>query len=206
MRHTIRVNGCALTILCSQTPIAEPDFLDLDAVPGKDTTGSAFVTSPPSPSINLPPADTPPVAHNNLSDASIIPETPSDALQPSSLLGRSAEYGTELAAAAVRALKEEEKDHVGQIKDQIAAAQNIAKRRLAPHIASVNASNENQGDEALPVMDKEDAQAPSVEHKHDVILDMEGYHSRERSDRTVTDSDRDIENVVDGLRHEVKRQ
>lgn len=196
-----------MTVPCSQTPIAEPDFLDLHAVPGKDATGSsASTTIPPPPFVKLPPEDRPQVAHESLPGAPTIPETPSEILQPSSLLGRSTEYGTELTAATVRALKEEEKDHVGRVKDQIAAARNIAKRRLAPHIPSVNVSNEDQGDEVLPVMDKEGAQAPSVEYKHDVVLDIEGYHSRERSDRTVTGSERGVEIATHGIHHEVKKQ
>jgi hypothetical protein len=157
------------------------------------------------PFVELPPADKPLVAHKTLSDAPTIPETPSEVLQPSSLLGRSTEYGTELAAATIRALKEGEKDHVGRIKDQVAAAQNIAKRRLAPHTPPVNV-DEDQGDEALPVMDQKDARAPSVEYKHDVVLDMEGYHSRERSDRTVTGSERSVETGTHGVHHEVKKQ
>lgn len=189
-----------------QTPIAEPDFLDLDGVLGKHTTGSASATSPPPPIIKLASADISPVAHDDFHDASIIPETPSEVLQPSSLLGRSTEYGSELAATAVRAFREEKQDHVGRIKDQIAAAQNIAKRRLASNIPSVKVGNEDQGDEALPVMDKGGAQAPPVEYKHDVVLDMEGYHSKERSDRTVTGSERDAETVADGVHHEVKKQ
>jgi len=189
-------------------PIAEPDFLDLDAVPGKDATatGSAPATTTPTPFIDLPPADSPLVAHGNLPDASTIPETPSEVLQPSSLLGRSTEYGTGLAAAAVRALKEEEKDHVDQIKDQFATAQNITKRRLAPHIPSIKVGNEDKGDEALPVMGTEGVQAPSVAYKHDVVLDMEGYHSRERSDRTVTGGEIDVATVANGVRHEVKKR
>jgi hypothetical protein len=191
-----------LTVLCSQTPIAEPDFLDLDAVPGKDVTDTGN-ESPPAPFIDLPPADTPPGAHDNPPDASTIPETP-EVLQPSSLLGRSTEYGIELAAEAVRALKEEETDHVGRVKDQIAVAQHIAKRRLAPHMLSINAGNEDQGDDTLPAMGTEDVQAPLVAYKHDVVLDMEGYHARERSDRTVTCGE--IDTVADKVHHEVKKQ
>lgn len=158
-----------------------------------------------SPFVELPPVDRPLVAPENLPDAPTIPETPSEALQPSSLLGRSTEYGTELAAATIRALKEGQKDHVGRIKDQVAAAQNIAKRRLAPHIPSVNVRDEDQGDEALPVMDQKEARTPSVEYKHDVVLDMEGYHSRERSDTTVTDSERSVETGTHGVHREVKK-
>jgi phosphatidate phosphatase LPIN len=193
-----------LTILLSQTPIAEPDFLDLDAVPSQDTTatGSVSATPPPAPLIDLPSADTPLVAHDNLPDASTIPETPSEVLQPSSLLVRSTGLGTELAATAGRALKEEEKGHVGQIT----AAQNITKRRLAPHLPSIKVGNEDQGDEALHGVSTEGVQAPSVAYKNDVVLDMEGYHSRERSDRTVTGGEIDIETVADGVPHEVKKQ
>ena len=192
----------------SQTRIAEPDFLDLDAVPGKDTTptGSVFATSPPAPFIDLPPADTPPVAHDNFSGGSTIPETPSEVLQPSSLLVRTAEFGTGLAATAVRALKEEEKDHVSQFKVQTATAQNFAKKRLAPHLPSIQVGNKDKGDESLPDISTEGVQAPSVAYKHDVVLDMEGYHSKERSDGTVTGSDVGVETVADGVRHKVMKQ
>ena len=186
-----------MTVSHSQTPIAEPDFLDLHAGSSGSTT---------SPFVKLPPADRPPVAHKNIPDALTISETPSEILQPSSLLRRSTEYGTQLAGASIRALKEEGKDHVGRVSDQIAAVQNIAKRRLAPHIPSMNVSNEGQGDEALPVTGQEAAQAPSVEYKHDVVLDMEGYHSRERSDRTATGSERVFETGIHGVHHEVKKQ
>lgn len=189
-----------MTNLFSQTPIAEPDFLDLDAIPDQDTTATPPATPPPAPFIDLPPADTPLVAHNDLSDASTIPETPSEVLQPSSLLVRSTRFGTELPATAARALKEEEKGHVGQFKD---AAQNITKRRLAPHLPSIKVGGEDQGDESLPAMSAEGVQAPSISYKNDVVLDMKGYHSRERSDRTVTGGEIGVENRVP---HEMKKQ
>ena len=196
-----------MIVLFWQTPIAEPDFLDLDAVHGTATTATGGVpaTSLPTPFIDLPPADTPPVAHDNLPETS-IPETPSEVLQPSSLLVRSTEFGTGLAATAVRVLKEEVKDHVGQFKDQTAATQNIADKRLALHLPSRKAGNEDKRGEALPHMSTEGVQAPSVAYKHDVVLDMEGYHSRERSDGTATGSEVGIESVADGVRHEVKEQ
>jgi phosphatidate phosphatase LPIN len=194
----MRVIGCVLTVLRSQTPIAEPDFLDLDAVPGKDATGNASAMSPPPSFIKLPPAGSPPAAHEDLPDTSTIPETPSEVLRSSFLLGRPTEYGTELAAAEVRALKDEERKHMGKIKDQIAPTQDFAKR----HIPSVKVGTADQGDEALPVIDERRAKAPLVEYKHDVVLDMEGYHSRERSDRTVTGSERSVE--TEGVRHEIK--
>jgi phosphatidate phosphatase LPIN len=194
-----------INVLYLQAPIAEPDFLDLNAIPGKDAE-SASATSPPPPFIELPPVGAPLVVHDNLPDAFTIPETPSKVLQPSSLLGHSSEYGTGLAAAAVRVLREEEKECDGQIKDQITAAQNIAKRRLVSHIPTIKVGNEDGGDEALPITGEEGAQAPPVEYKQDVVLDMEGYHSRERSDRTVTGSERDIGAMVDGVRHGVKKQ
>lgn len=197
-----------MIVLFSQTPIAEPDFLDLDAVQGTATaaTGSASATSLHTPFIDLPPADTLPIAHENLPHTSTIPETPSEVLQPSSLLVRSTEFGTGLAATAVRALKEEVKDHVGQFKDQTVAAQNFADKRLSLHLPSRKVGNEDKGGDALPYMSTEGVQAPSVAYKHDVVLDMEGYHSRERSDGTVTGSEVGIEAVADGVRHEVKEQ
>lgn len=141
--------------------------------------------------------------HNNLSDASTIPETPSEVLQPSSLLVRSTGFGTELAATAARALREGENAHVGQFKD---AAQNITKRRLAPHLPSIRVGSEDQGDESLPVMSAEGVQAPSIAYKGDVVLDMKGYHSRERSDRTVTGSEIGVENMANRVPHEMKKQ
>ena len=197
-----------MTVYFSQTRIAEPDFLDLDAVPGKDTTptGSVFATSPPAPLIDLPPTDTQPVARDNLTGGSAIPETPSEILQPSSLLVRTTEFGTGLAATAVRALKEEEKDHIGHFKDQTATAQNFAKERPAPHSHSIQVGNEDKGDESLPDMSTEGVQAPSVAYKHDVVLDMEGYHSKERSDGTVVGSEVGVENMADGIRHKVTKQ
>ena len=191
-----------MTILFSQTPIAEPDFLDLDAIPSKDTstTGSVSATPPPAPFIDLPPEGTPLVAHDSLPDASTIPETPSEVLQPSSFLVRPTGFVTELATTAVRALKEEGKDHVSQTS----AAQNITKRQ--PHSPSTKVGNEDQGDETLPVASTEGVQAPSVAYKNDVVLDMEGYHSRERSDRTITNDEIGVETVADGVTHEVKKQ
>ena len=200
----MHVIGCTLIILFSQTPIAEPDFLDLDAIPSKDTTatGSVSATSPPTPFIDLPPEGTPLVAHDTLPDASTIPETPSEVLQPSSFLVRPTEFVTELATTAVRALKEEGKDHVGQTS----AVQNITRRQLPPHLPSTKVGNEDQGDETLPVVSTEGVRAPSVAYKNDVVLDMEGYHSRERSDRTITSGEIGVETVADGLTHEVKKQ
>lgn len=55
-------------------------------------------------------------------------------------------------------------------------------------------------------MSTERVQAPSVAYKHDVVLDMEGYHSKERSDGTVTSGEVGVETVADGVRHKVMKQ
>lgn len=168
----------------------EPDFLDLDAVPVNEDKNVVLGTLPVG---TLPehPFDAPEVSAEELQ---AVLHDPTEALAPSTLLGRAAHYGAHLGSAAVEALKEEEEERVGKLKDRITAAHQIAAKRvgLKKHFIGRSGSGgvgSQKGDEALPDLDSEDAQPPEVEYKKDVVLDMDGYHSRERSDQTVMAED-----------------
>lgn len=148
------------------------------------------------PIASLPPVVEPPPVPKNAQD--ILP-TPTEALAPSSLLGRTAKYGAHLGSAAIRAVMEEQQERAGKLKDRVTVAQNMAARRLGLKMNVSPGDGADKGDEALPDLDGEAAQPPDVLYGSDVVVDMEGYHSRDPSDQTVTgDDDRpQFRDVVD---------
>jgi phosphatidate phosphatase LPIN len=94
------------------------------------------------------------------------------------------QYGKELGEAALRAVKEEETERMGQLQDQFKATQNIIFNQTRKISSGTLRVAPDRGDEVLPVH-KPTGSPPPVAALSDVVLDMAGYHSKEASDRTV---------------------
>ncbi|KAG8826985.1 hypothetical protein FRB91_000151 [Serendipita sp. 411] len=163
-KEIINVNEEQDEKLANQDMIPEPDFLDLDAI---STSAPKDAEVPPL--TKLPPS---------------VSAEPTTALAPDQAINPP--YATKadpwnVAEAALQAVKEEEKERVGQLKDKLIAAQNLVRNSTS---SSKSIPPESDiGDEVLPK--HKDVTPPPVAHLDGVVIDMAGYHSKEASDRTI---------------------
>ncbi|KAI0941358.1 hypothetical protein AcW1_004905 [Taiwanofungus camphoratus] len=155
----------------------EPDFLDLDA-----TASPEELTLPPD---SVPDTKTQP---SGLSLTKPLPE--GEGVTPSSLLSRTAQLGKAVISAAAEMEKSQRdrmkdktmKEAVSELEDdEQTFLQN--KPGAAPNTAKDTTKNylESKGDEMLPEVRDLDAQGPGVVYTDDMVFDMEGYHSHQRS-------------------------
>jgi phosphatidate phosphatase LPIN len=155
----------------SQDAIPEPDFLDLDATQPPQTDG-------------VPPLTTLPPDAAKVQSALDAPAAP---LQSDNTPASSVEHGTGLMEAAAQMAKEEENERAGQLKDKLFATSNMVTNTLRRSKDNKAVPEPDIGDEALPNVPK--GTPPPIAHLPDVIIDMAGYHSKDASDQTVTDSE-----------------
>ncbi|KAI0340913.1 LNS2-domain-containing protein [Trametopsis cervina] len=172
----------------SESGEQEPEFLDLNAGASEE---AAF------------PSQTSSTSDANQPDVSVESHTPEDANEGTSLpsvLTRTAEVGKaalgiarevektekdkfkdKTVKDALREVRTEERDY---LKDSLRAARDFSPSRYISTIGS------QRGDEVLPNVTDGNADAPDVLYGHDMVFDMEGYHShgKERSGETITQS------------------
>lgn len=138
--------------------------------------------TPPKAS-NVPPLTKLPPPDTGLS-SSLDGPAPTSAQEKSTPTKFPLNYGKELGEAALRAVKEEETERFGQLKDQFRAAQNIVSNQTHTRPSGPLRVPPDRGDEALPVH-KPTGSPPPVANLGNVVVDMAGYHSKDASDQTV---------------------
>ncbi|GJE84370.1 LNS2-domain-containing protein [Phanerochaete sordida] len=166
----------------------EPDFLDLNASDEpKDTSPqqqptAAHTTAPPN--------------AEQAGEASVAEQSKPGLLERTAAAGKAAiGMAREVGEAGVdklgdhqvkEAIKEVEHEKRSYVKDSLAAAKNLYSSASTPS----NGFPGEKGDEVLPEVPEKET-APDVAYGHDMVFDMEGYHSskshnKEKSDRTIT--------------------
>ncbi|EKM59320.1 uncharacterized protein PHACADRAFT_191669 [Phanerochaete carnosa HHB-10118-sp] len=168
----------------------EPDYLDLDASP--------------EPKDSPPPQQPSAAQPNTASDVNSSEEATVDEQAKVGLLARTAAAGKAALGMAreveragkdkledhqvKEAIKEVEREKRSYVKDSVVAAKNLYS------FPQSNGTTGDKGDEVLPSA-PEKADTPDVTYGHDMVFDVEGYHSskshtKERSDRTITSGGR----------------
>jgi phosphatidate phosphatase LPIN len=170
----------------------EPEYFDLDADEPEDQGRSDDVTTPTKTRGGRLLAE----SRSNSSGTINMLASVVEAAKPANLV----KTGTSLGKSVVQAVIQTERENAERLKDEISAAQNIA-RNLS---SGFRPANGDKGDEALPPVNNEEVRPNPVEYhsgnfhdytnvtvlkcEPDVVIDMAGYHERGASERTITDS------------------
>lgn len=164
----------------------EPDYLDLNAGPEPESAQQPDT------------ADVSSSASGSKEEATVAEQSTPGLLARTAAAGKAALGMAREAEKAgkdkledhevKKAMKEVEREKWSYVKDNIAAAKTLYSSQ------EPNGFPGEKGDEVLQ-RPPEDATAPDVTYGHDMVFDMEGYHSskshkKERSDRTVTSGGR----------------
>ncbi|TDL29651.1 LNS2-domain-containing protein [Rickenella mellea] len=169
--------------------LAEPEYLDLNGTPPiedpkRNRPSGLSLTKPVDVAHTLHTSDSALPTQVEASDD--IGNGSSSPTGPANILGRAAHLGKAIVKAAV----ETEKEHQAQVADKVDAARNAIANGYARWQGDKRTDNswEARGDEALPHVEEGEGSPPPVVYHGDVVLDMAGYHSKTRSDETITNS------------------
>ncbi|KAI0700568.1 Lipin/Ned1/Smp2-domain-containing protein [Cytidiella melzeri] len=165
--------------------LQEPEFLDLNAENSDQSAQASHTSDGQQP---------------DLSSEDHPSEERQESVHSSSVLARTADIGKAALGLAFEggkneadkwkdknvkdAVKEVHNEHRAYVADSFKAARNFSPSRYISHIGS------EKGDEVLPSVAIENATAPEVHYGHDMVFDMEGYHSlghtKDPSNDTIT--------------------
>lgn len=115
-----------------------------------------------------------------------------DATRKPSLLGKTANRASELGKRVVH-----ESKRVAELQAEANTAEHVITKKLR-RASSVDDSASAAAQHGDPVPAKEDRKDPNppVAYLDDVVVDMAGYHSKERSDRTVKGREGLVERIM----------